>query len=463
MLVIMKVGFVSLGCSKNLVDTEMLIGLFKENSYEIVNKVEEAEIIVVNTCGFIKSAKEEAINTIIEMGQYKEKGKCKYLIVTGCLVERYKKELRKCMPEVDLFLKVSEYENVWKKISFVIDRKGYKTNKKVEDNVALDENEKNIFEQRFNQFELDYNNRVITTGDTTAYLKIAEGCSNFCTYCTIPYIRGKFVSRKMEDVLKEAKELAEKGIKELIIVAQDTSKYGIDIYGEYKLAELLHKISKIEGFKWIRFLYTYPESITDELIEEVKNNDKICKYFDMPIQHISNNILKRMNRKSTKETIMNVIEKIRKNIPDVVIRTTLIVGFPGETTEDFNELYKFVEKTKFDKLGVFSYSKEEGTPAAKFEKQLHYRTKQQRNEAIMNIQKAIMNEKLEKMVMKEYEVVIDGITEDGKFYIARTKQDAPDVDSIVYLNKRDAKNLTGKFVNCLITKHNGYDLVGEIV
>lgn len=458
----MKVGFVSLGCSKNLVDTEMLIGLFKENNYEIENKVEEAEIIVVNTCGFIKSAKEEAINTIIEMGEYKKKGKCKYLIVIGCLVERYKKELKKSMPEVDLFLKISEYENIWKKISFVIDRKGYKTNKKVEENVELDNNEKEIFEQRFNQFELDYNKRVITTGKTTAYLKIAEGCSNFCTYCAIPYIRGKFVSRKMEDILEEAKILASNGIKEIIIVAQDTSKYGIDIYGEYKLAELLHKISEIEGFKWIRFLYTYPESITDELIQEVKNNDKICKYFDMPIQHISNEILKKMNRKGTKETIINVIEKIRKAIPEAVIRTTLIVGFPGETTEEFNELYKFVEKTKFDKLGVFSYSKEEGTPAAKFPKQIHYRTKQQRNEAIMNVQKEIMNQKLEEMIAKEYEVIIDGITSDGKFYISRTKNDAPDVDCIVYLNKRDDKDLVGQFVTCLITRHNGYDLVGEV-
>jgi len=459
----LKVGFVSLGCSKNLVDTEMLIGVFKENNYEIVNQVEEAEVIVVNTCGFIKSAKEEAINTIIEMGEYKQKGSCKYLIVMGCLIERYKKELKESMPEVDLFLKISEYEDIWKKISFVIDRKGYKTNKKVEENQPLDEKEKDIFEERFNQFQLDYNKRVITTGNATAYLKIADGCSNFCTYCAIPYIRGQFVSRKMEDILVEAEGLAEKGIKELIVVAQDTSKYGIDIYGEYKLAELLHKLSLIEGFKWIRVLYTYPESITDELIEEFKNNDKICKYFDMPIQHISNSILKRMNRKGTKETITNVIEKIRTSIPEAVIRTSLIVGFPGETIENFKELYKFVEKTKFDRLGVFSYSKEEGTPAAKFEKQIHYKIKRQRNEAIMNVQREVMFNKLEKMLMKEYEVLIDGVTEDGRFYISRTINDAPDVDSIVYLNRRDDKNLTGQFVNCMVTKHNGYDLVGEIV
>lgn len=459
----MKVGFVSLGCSKNLVDTEMLIGMFKENNYEIVNDVEQAEIIIINTCGFIKSAKEEAINTIIEMGKYKENGTCKYLIVMGCLVERYKKELRKSMPEVDLFIKISEYNDIWKKLTFVIDRKGYKTNKKVEENLELNEIEKDIFEKRFNQFELDYNKRVITTGETTAYLKIAEGCSNFCTYCAIPYIRGQFVSRKMEDILQEAEILAKKGVKEIILVAQDTSKYGIDIYGEYKLAELLNKISKIDGFKWIRFLYTYPESITDELINEVKNNQKICKYFDMPIQHISNNVLKRMNRKGTKETIINVINKIRENIPEAIIRTTLIVGFPGETTEDFNELYKFVLNTKFDRLGVFSYSKEEGTPAAKFNKQIHYKIKRQRNETIMNIQKEIMKEKLDRMLMKEHEAVIDGITEDGKFYIARTRNDAPDVDCIVYLKKRDEKDLTGQFVKCLITKHNGYDLVGEIV
>ena len=459
----MKVGFISLGCSKNLVDTEMLIGVFKENNYEIVNQVEEAEIIVVNTCGFIKSAKEEAINTIIEMGEYKTKGKCKYLIVMGCLIERYKKELKQSMPEVDLFLKISEYENIWKKISYVIDRKGYKTNKKVEENIELNDIEKDIVEKHFNQFDLDYNKRVVTTGETTAYLKIAEGCSNFCTYCAIPYIRGQFVSRKMEDILVEAEGLAAKGIKELIVVAQDTSKYGIDVYGEYKLAELLRELSKIDGFKWIRVLYTYPESITDELIQEFKNNEKLCKYFDMPIQHISNKILKRMNRKGTKETITNVIQKIRAEIPEAVIRTSLIVGFPGETNEDFQELYKFVEKTKFDRLGVFSYSKEEGTPAAQFEKQIHYKIKKQRNEAIMNVQREVMNEKLEKMILKEYEVIIDGITEDGKFYISRTKNDAPDVDCIVYLNRRDDKNLVGNFVRCYITKHNGYDLVGEIV
>ena len=400
----MNVGFVSLGCSKNLVDTEMMIGLFKDNKYTIVNNPKEADVIVINTCGFIESAKQEAINTILEMAEYK-KNRCKVLIAMGCLVQRYKKELEEAIPEVDLFLTIDEYEDAWKTIEKVL-----RVNKEAE-----------------NQ-NLDYMRREISTGNTMAYLKIAEGCSNRCTYCAIPYIRGPFISRKIEDILEEAKKLADKGIKEIIVIAQDTTKYGIDLYGKPRLAELLDKLCKIDGIEWIRFLYSYPETITDELIEVVKKNEKICKYFDIPIQHISNSILKRMNRKSDSNSIREVIKKIRDNIPDVVIRTTLIVGFPGETEENFNELYDFVKETKFDKLGAFMYSKEDGTPAAKLKDQVHHMTKKRRYNKIMNLQKEISTDIQKKYVGKTYKVIIDSKSFDGKYYIGRTYMDVPDID-----------------------------------
>ena len=350
----MKVGFVSLGCSKNLVDTEMMIGLFKKNNYEIVNDPDSAEIIVINTCGFINSAKEEAINTILEMADYK-KHNCKYLIVTGCLVERYKEELVKAIPEVDLFIKFSEYNNIWEQICHLLKEK--------------DEESKD---------KLEFLDRVISTGKNYAYIRIAEGCNNFCTFCAIPYIRGRYVSRKIEDILEEAKKLAKEGYKEIILIAQDTTKYGIDIYGKPRIAELLHELSKIDGIEWIRFLYAYPETITDELIKEVKDNNKICKYFDIPMQHISDKILKKMNRKSTEESIRKLIVKLRENIPDVIIRSTLMVGFPGETEEDFEKLYDFVKWAKLDKLGCFTYSKEEGTAAYNMKEQVHPMTKKKR-------------------------------------------------------------------------------------
>ena len=339
----MNVGFVSLGCSKNLVVTEEVIGMFKENNFNVVNDETLADIIVINTCGFIESAKQEAIDTILEMAEYKNK-RCKYLIVIGCLVERYKEDLEKLIPEVDLFISIKEYDKMWDKIKALIN----------EDNLT--------------NSKLDFKNRVITTGNNYAYLKIAEGCSNNCTYCAIPYIQGKYISRRKEEILEEAKELSKKGIKELIVIAQDTTKYGIDIYGKPCLAELLEELCKVDGIKWIRFLYAYPETITDELIQVVKKNDKICNYFDMPIQHISNKVLKRMNRKSDKDSINNVIKKIRKEIPDVILRTTLIVGFPGETNEDFEELFEFVQDTLFDKLGVFMYSKEDRNTCIKIKR-----------------------------------------------------------------------------------------------
>ena len=304
----MKVGFVSLGCSKNLIDTEMGISVFKNHDFEIVTNPEDAEIIVVNTCGFIQSAKEEAINTILEMAEYKN-NKCKYLVAMGCLVKRYKSDLEKAIPEVDLWISVDEYDDFWKKISTMIGK-----------NVEND--------------YMDYRNRVITTGKKMAYLKVAEGCDNFCTYCAIPYIRGRFASRKIEDVLEEAEALAKDGYEEIIVIAQDTTKYGIDIYGESKLPELLTKLCEIDGIRWVRFLYAYPESITDELIDVVAREKKICKYFDIPIQHFSDGILKRMNRKITGENISKVVSKIRREIPNAILRTSLIVGFPGETEEE---------------------------------------------------------------------------------------------------------------------------------
>ena len=414
----MKVGFISLGCTKNLIDTEMTIGLFREHQYTIVNDTNEAEIIVINTCGFIESAKQEAINTILEMAEYKTKGTCKYLIVIGCLVERYIKELRRTLPEVDLFIPIKDYDKLWEKIDTLIDPK----------------------KLNLHTTQLDYMNRVITTGKITAYLKIAEGCSNRCTYCAIPYIRGKYVSRPFEEILEEAKNLANKGYKEIIVIAQDTTKYGIDLYGKPKLAELLEEISKIEGIKWIRFLYAYPESITDELIETVKNNEKICKYFDIPIQHISDSVLKRMNRKTTGEDIKQIILKIKKEIPEAILRTTLIVGFPGETEEDFQKLIKFIGEAYFDKLGAFKYSKEEGTPAAKLPNQIHYKTKIKRYNKIMELAQKISKQKLQEKIGQEYEMLIETETFDKRYYVGRTYMDIPEEDGLVFIPKNNIQN-----------------------
>ena len=452
----MKVGFVSLGCSKNLIDTEIAIGHFKNNKYEIENNPENADIIVINTCGFIESAKEEAINTILEMAEYKKK-KCKYLIVMGCLVQRYYEELVKALPEVDLFIKIDEYDKLWQKIEKLIKEDTVEisttnTSKKILEIEPLPMPTQNEF------FE-----RIVTTGENFAYLKIGEGCSNRCTYCAIPYIRGPFVSRPQEEIIEEAKTLANKGIKEIIIIAQDTTKYGVDIYGEPKLAELLQKISKIPEIKWIRFLYSYPEGITDELIQTVKNNEKICKYFDIPIQHISDSILKKMNRRTNKKQIENLLEKLRNEIPDVTLRTSLIVGFPGETEKDFEELSEFVRIAKFDKLGAFMYSKEEGTPAAKLPEQIHGNTKKSRYNKIMEIQQKISNENLKNKIGQEFEVLIEDISFDEKYLIGRTKQDVPDIDGIVYVKNKEKTNLVNKFVKVYIIDVKDYDLIGEIV
>ena len=472
----MKVGFVSLGCSKNLIDTEVTIGKFKEHKFEIVNNPQEAEIIVINTCGFIESAKEEAINTILEMAEYKKK-RCKYLIVMGCLVQRYYDELVKALPEVDLFLKIEDYDKMWSKVPFWDGGKkepGLKTEKNLQ-NKKQTKSDVNSYEgdeapiflrpkkklRKLPMFkEQEYLQRTISTGENYAYLKIGEGCSNLCTYCAIPYIRGLFISRPMEEIIKEAENLAKQGIKELIVIAQDTTKYGVDLYGESKLAELLQKLCKIDGIHWIRFLYSYPEGITDELIQVVKNEEKIAKYFDIPIQHISNVVLKKMNRKTSKQNIENLISKIRKEIPNVTLRTSLIVGFPGETKEQFEELYDFVEKAKFDKLGVFEYSKEDGTPAATMPNQIHHMTKKSRFNKIMSLQQQVSREKMKAKIGIEQEVLIEAKSFDRKYVIGRTKLDAPDIDGVVYIKNTDLK--LNEFVTCKITDFKDYDLVGEI-
>jgi len=432
----MKIGFISLGCSKNLVVTEELIGLFKKRNYVIVSDPLEAEILVINTCGFIESAKDEGIKTILEMADYKEKN-CKYLIVIGCLVERYKEELEQEIPEVDLFVRIKDYNNLWYEIDKLIQNKE---------------------ERDF----LNYKDRVITTGDVMAYLKIAEGCSNFCTYCAIPYIQGKYISRKYEDILDEAKLLASKGIKELVVIAQDTTKYGIDLYGKKRLAELLDDLSKIDGIEWIRFLYSYPESIDDELINVVKNNPKICKYFDLPIQHINDRILKRMNRKTTGNDIRNLIKKLRTEIPNVILRTTLIVGFPGETDEEFNELCLFVKDVKFDRLGAFAYSAEDGTPAAKFKEQVPEKIKEERQNIIMEIQQEVSKDNLLGKIGNVYDCLIENITEDGKYFIGRSYMDVPSEDGVIYI-KYNPMYMINEFVKVKIIDSSFYDLYGEVV
>lgn len=432
----MNVGFISLGCSKNLVVTEETIGLFKKHNFKIVNDEKNADIIVINTCGFIESAKQEAIDTILEMAEYK-KGRCKYIIAMGCMVERYEEELKVALPEVDLFIRVSDYNQLWRKIQELL---------KIE---TADES-------------MNWKDRVITTGETMAYLKIAEGCSNRCTYCAIPYIQGPYISREFEEIIKEAKSLAQKGIKELIVIAQDTTKYGIDLYGKARLPELLEELCKIDGIEWIRFLYAYPESISDDLIKVVKNNEKICKYFDIPIQHIADPVLRKMNRRSDGESIRRLIDKIRSEIPDVILRTTVILGFPGETQEDFEKLYEFIQYAKFDKLGAFTYSKEDGTPAEKMPNQVHPSTKKARYNKIMKIQQKISEESLKNKIGKIYKTLIEEISFDGKYLIGRTYMDVPDMDGVVFIKNNIEEDLVGKFMEVEIEEVRQYDLIGKL-
>lgn len=433
---------VSLGCPKNLVDSEIMLGLLDKNEYKIVNVQDEAEIIIVNTCGFIETARQESINTIIEMGKCK-KGNCKLLIVTGCLAQRYKQEILAEIPEVDAVLGTGSYSE----ISDIINRAfaGEKPEKYGE----------------LTGTEYLENKRVLSTGNGFAYLKVAEGCDNCCTYCVIPSLRGPFRSRKLEDIHNEASMLASKGIKELILIAQDTTRYGIDIYKERKLTELLGKISQIEGIEWIRLLYCYPEEITDELLDEMAKNSKICKYLDIPIQHASDKILRKMGRRSDLKSLSGLIDKIRIKLPEAVIRTSLIVGFPGENEEDFEILYDFVKKCRFDRLGVFMYSKEENTPAAVMKSQITRKLKKQRYNKIMKLQQEIAEQKNIERLGREYKVLAEGIAEDGIFYYGRSYMEAPDIDGQIYFTSKFPLQI-GEFVNVKILAVEKYDIVGEV-
>lgn len=435
-----KVGIISLGCDKNRIDTEIILAKLK-HSYEITNNPKEAEIIIVNTCGFIESSKQESIDTILEMADFKTKYNCKVLVATGCLTQRYGKELMDIMPEIDILLGVNDYTNLIEHIDkFLVDKE--KVIKCEYQNETINEGE-----------------RIITTEGHSAYIRIAEGCNNFCTYCIIPKIRGKFRSRKIENIVKEAKSLCESGVKEIILVAQDTTKYGEDLYGEKSLVKLIRELSHIESLKWIRILYCYPEEITDEMIEEIDTNEKVCNYLDIPIQHISNNILSKMARKTNKESILNVIDKMRRRIKDMTLRTSLIVGFPGETEEDFEELKDFVTEYKLDNLGVFTYSREEDTPAAKMDNQIDEKIKKKRQKEIMSIQKEVSKEIKKESIGKSYEVIIDKESED--YYIGRGRAMAPDIDGLVYINKTIKLEL-GTIVMVKIKEALEYDLIGVV-
>ena len=437
-----KIGLVSLGCDKNRVDSEIMLGMLK-NRYEITDEPKEADIIIVNTCGFIESAKQESIDTILEMAQYKKEYNCKLLMATGCLTQRYGEELLSIMPELDIILGVNNYGF----LDAYVD-KFIKTREKI---VALDFKDEGINE----------GDRLITTGfGQTAYLRISEGCSNNCTYCIIPKIRGKYRSREMEKILKEANALAENGTSEIIVIAQDTTRYGTDLYGRKALPELLGKLKEIEGIKWIRVLYLYPEEFDEELIREIRDNEKVVKYLDLPIQHISDSVLKRMARRTKKEDIIALLDRLRKEIPGIILRTSLIVGFPQETDEEFEELYTFVKEIKFDKLGVFSYSKEEGTPAGLMKGQIRKEVKQKRLDLIMTEQQKISRGINEGKIGQTYEVLIEGLGEDG--YYGRSAEMAPEIDGLVYINS-EKELVAGSYVMVRITDALEYDIIGEVI
>ena len=435
-----KVGMVSLGCDKNRIDSEILLGTIS-NEYEITNNPKEADIIIVNTCGFIEKAKQESINTILEMAEYKRNYKCKLLIATGCLTQRYGKELKSLMPEIDIMLGVNDYKKIHNLIKEFISK------------------HKTSLEVSYSDSNINEGERILTTASQTAYLRIAEGCNNFCTYCIIPKIRGKFRSRSMENILKEAESLSRQGVKEIILVAQDTTLYGSDIYGEKKLHILLREMAKIEGIEWIRVLYCYPEEIYEELIDEIAINKKVVKYLDLPIQHISNKILKRMGRKTSKEDIIEKINLIRSKIKGVTLRTSLIVGFPGEEEEDFEELKDFLKEYKLDKVGVFTYSREEGTPAAKMENQIDEEIKKEREKTLMIIQKGISKEINELKINNIYDILIEGYN--GEYYFGRNYEMIPEVDGKVFF-KSENKIEIGEIVNVQIKRCTDYDLVGVV-
>ncbi|HAI91581.1 MAG TPA: 30S ribosomal protein S12 methylthiotransferase RimO [Butyrivibrio sp.] len=439
----MKLLFISLGCDKNLVDSEMMMGLLHDRGYEFTDNEEEADIIVINTCGFINDAKEESINTILEMAKYKENN-LKALIVAGCLVERYKNEILQELPEIDAIVGTTAFD----KICDVVD------------DVLADKKHNEL--ESINKMCRPDVKRIITTGGYYSYLKIAEGCDKHCTYCSIPMIRGAYRSVPMDELVKEAEYLADNGVKELIIVAQEITVYGKDLYGEKKLPELLHRLCKIPGIQWIRLLYCYPEEITDELIETIRTEKKICHYIDMPIQHASDKILKAMGRRTNNAELRNIISKLRKEIPDICLRTTLITGFPGETEEDHQILLDFIDEMEFDRLGVFTYSPEEDTKAASLDNQVDEEVKLCRKDEIMELQQEISMDKSERLVGKEIEVIVEGKASDEDVYVGRSYMDAPSVDGYVFINSEE-ELMSGDFAKVRIVKAMEYDLIGDLI
>ena len=461
-----KIYLVSLGCDKNLVDSEIMLGLLSKEGYMITNELSEADYAIVNSCCFIGDAKEESINTIIEIGELKKEGKLKGLIVTGCLAQRYQSMITDELPEADAVIGTTAYDNIVSAIAEIKAKNGLP--------------DKSLFIEDLERLAGGEEHRLVPAGEISSYIKIAEGCNKRCTYCIIPYIRGNYRSIPMETILKEAEELAKQGTKELLLVAQETTLYGVDIYGKKALPELVHELSKISGIEWIRLLYCYPEEITDEIIDAIKNEKKVCHYIDLPIQHCSDRILKRMARKTNQAELRERIASLRKEIPDITLRTTLITGFPGETEEDFKELYNFVDEMEFDRLGVFTYSAEEGTPAAEMDGQVDEEVKIARRNEIMELQQEISAEKAEGRIGKVYEVLVEGtvpvdsvngeafasimeVNEDGKkVYIGRTYMDAPDVDGQVFFES-DYEIMSGELVEVEIIASDEYDLFGVLI
>lgn len=440
----MNVLFISLGCDKNLVDSEVMIGLLADRGYQMTDDETRADVIVINTCCFIHDAKEESIQTILEMAEYKKTGTLKALIVTGCLAQRYQEEILEEIPEVDEVLGTTSYDKIVDAIQEALEGK---SGVRIEDIDAL---------------PLPDTKRLVTTGGHFAYLKIAEGCDKHCTYCIIPKIRGNYRSVPMERLVKEARDLAEDGVKELILVAQETTIYGTDLYGEKSLHRLLRELCKIDGIRWIRILYCYPEEIDDDLIQVMKEEPKICHYLDLPIQHASTEILRRMGRRTSREDLEEIIGKLRREIPDIAIRTTLITGFPGETKEQHEELMDFVDQMEFDRLGVFTYSPEEGTPAAGMEGQVPEEVKEDRQAELMELQQEIAFDLAEDMIGREVLVMIEGKVADENAYVGRTYKDAPNVDGLIFVNT-DEELMSGDFARVKVTGAAEYDLIGELM
>ena len=456
-----NVLFVSLGCDKNLVDSEKMLGLLNEAGYRVAQEESEADAIVVNTCCFIHDAKEESVETILEMAEWKKKGRLKALIVTGCMAQRYQDEIQQEIPEVDAVIGTTGYTEIVPILDEILAEA-----EASQKEAAVEEPKEKSFVNCCPSIDLLpaslADKRVVTTGGYTAYLKIAEGCNNFCTYCIIPYIRGHYRSFPMEDLLEEARKLAEGGVKELILIAQETTVYGMDCYGRKALPELLTKLCEIEGIEWIRILYCYPEEITDELIAVMKKEKKICHYLDIPIQHSEDTILKRMGRRTNRAELVSLVEKLRKEIPDIVLRTTLITGFPGETEEEFKNMVDFVDSMEFDRLGVFPYSAEEGTKAAEMDGQITEEVKESRRDEIMALQQEISADKAASRIDDEMSVLIEGYLYEDDIYIGRTYMDAPKVDGNVFV-RAEEELISGDIVPVRITGANEYDLMGDVI